>query len=166
MPNPDQNTKHVDAAENSDERQEERLDHGIKESFPGSDPVSVQVSKYAPGDPRGEGETPSSSSQEPGVEGVIPGVVQQAREAAAALAEGARGAAGVLLGKSQEYAPGLESRVQRGQTAAVDAIRRHPMEVAVTAALIGSVVGVIAYELLASRQQSLRRASSQGVPRV
>ena len=36
--------------EDSKDKLDARLDHGIKESFPGSDPVSVKVSKYAPGD--------------------------------------------------------------------------------------------------------------------
>jgi hypothetical protein len=143
----------VDAAENSGARQDERLDHGIKESFPGSDPVSVKVSKYAPGDPRGKGEMAGSSSEQPAEEGVIPGVVQQAREAAAALSEGARAAAGDLLAKGDEYVPGLESRIQSGKTGVEDTIRRHPMGVTVTALLIGCGVGVIAYELMASRQQ-------------
>ncbi|CAH1663957.1 MULTISPECIES: hypothetical protein [unclassified Chelatococcus] len=41
----DRDDKPAEMKINSDERQDKRLDHGIKESFPASDPVSVQVSK-------------------------------------------------------------------------------------------------------------------------
>jgi hypothetical protein len=50
-----QGTKEDLSVENSKEKLDARLDHGIKESFPGSDPVSVEVSKYAPGDAPGKG---------------------------------------------------------------------------------------------------------------
>ncbi len=136
-----------DAAENSEEREDAQLDHGIKESFPGSDPVSVKVSKYAPGDLPGEGKTA------PEEEGVIPGVVKQAREAAGALSQGARATADDLLSKRDEYAMWLEGRIQRGRTAAGDTIRQHPVGVAVIAALIGCGVGLIAYEIIAAKQQ-------------
>ena len=42
-----------DAAEDTEGRQDARLDHGTKESSPG-DPVSVKESKYVRGDVHGQ----------------------------------------------------------------------------------------------------------------
>ncbi|WP_210484838.1 hypothetical protein [Microvirga antarctica] len=111
-----------------------RLDHGIKESFPGSDPVSVKVSKYAPGDPRGVDETSHGDDDR------VSGALRSARHAAEATAERIADSVDYLSARGRKVAP-------RAQRAVADAVTEHPVAAMFLAGLVGCGVALLAYEV-------------------
>ena len=132
------------------------LDHGIKETFPGSDPVSVKVSKYAPGDPRGAESNSGSNGPEPTTTGesALSGVTKQAREAAGVITDTLKTGAQGLSENARRMAPHLE----RGRNVVEETVRANPVPALIIAGLIGGGIALVAYEAMSkSRPKKLRR---------
>jgi hypothetical protein len=133
-----------------------RLDHGIKETFPGSDPVSVKVSKYALGDPRAAELASENDKQASNLDGDDPisGAVKQAREAAGAISETFRTTTQGLSENARRMAPQLK----RGRNVVEETIRASPVPALIVAGLIGCGIALVAYEAMSKpRGKKLRR---------
>jgi hypothetical protein len=142
---------------NTSQRLDERLDHGIKESFPGSDPVSVKVSKYAPGDPRGA--EPSANMSE---DGMLTGALEEARKTGAAISEKVRTTAKNLSDNGRRLAPQLG----RGRRVVEETLRENPVPALVIAGLIGCGIAVVTYEILSKRKPAKLRRRAYGADEI
>jgi hypothetical protein len=131
--------------ENTKEKLDARLDHGIKESFPGSDPVSVKVSKYAPGDDGRPDDQDTAADQDR-----ANGVYGRAREAAAALSEKAGEAMADLSQSGRDFVPRVAREFGRGRGLVTQKVSDYPVPALILAGVIGLGVGLIAYEALSS----------------
>jgi hypothetical protein len=142
--------KHTDAqAEISKEELDASLDHGIKETFPGSDPVSVNVSKYAPGD-----EGPPSD------QGMPKGVPERARDSAASLAGKASEAMADVSERAREFVPQVARQVGKGSNFLRDRMYAYPGPALILAGVIGLGVGLIAYEAMSTAKPRRNRMQS------
>jgi hypothetical protein len=143
----------------SGERLEERLDHGVIETFPASDPVSVRVSKYAPGDPRGE----ASADSPEDVGATFQGMVERSREAVSAAAAKAGNSFKTVAQRVRETAPGVKARLSEQGGVAQDLIKKHSTITALVAGLVGIGAGLVVYEAMSSAAR--KRAKVKAGPK-
>ena len=130
--------------EDTKENLDARLDHGIKESFPGSDPVSVKVSKYAPGDDPNETETGNKDAY------------QRARAAANNLSEKVGETVSGLRERGKEYLPRAAEEFRRERDRVTQTVSAHPGPALLLAGVIAIGVGLVAYEMLSSSRTRRR----------
>ncbi|MET0527951.1 MAG: hypothetical protein ABW003_06330 [Microvirga sp.] len=139
-----------------------RLDHGIKESFPGSDPVSVEVSKYAPGDPRAGETSPGGSTTPRRHEEGNGSVLEQAREAVVTMADKAEATAKDLSERGRKMAPKLANSPRIVQ----ETLREHPLSAVIIAGLIGCGIALVAYEILSGPRSNKMRRRAYGADEI
>jgi ElaB/YqjD/DUF883 family membrane-anchored ribosome-binding protein len=90
--------------ENSKQSLDQKLDHAIYETFPTSDPVSVQVTKGGAIDYDDAGNPISSPSEQNPSSSASEGLVEQAKEALGHVAEGATEMASNTYEQGRRYA--------------------------------------------------------------
>lgn len=113
---------------------EKQLDRGVEESFPASDPVSVEVSKYAPGDgPGNNSKTGADKAADPSP------LSHMASVAGEAFAE-------------------ARPVVGEGLVRAEKTLRANPLVVAAIAGLVGLGIAAIVYERMSQPKKLKRRA--------
>jgi hypothetical protein len=122
--------------ENSQESLDARLDHGIEETFPTSDPVSVHITKGPePDRPSHEARSSSWDDQEGRPErDTAERLLDQVREALAEATDSISGAAGEVYRRGGEYArqaraqyPEAERYVREGQQVVARRVTDNPL---------------------------------------
>ena len=137
-------------AENSQENLDARLDHGIEETFPTSDPVSVTITKGPV--LNGPDQEPHSSSAgdqgDPTEQGSAEQILDQVREALHDVADQASGAAREMYDRGEHYArqaseryPQAQQYVREGQRLLSRHATTNPLLSLLAAGAIGYVLG-------------------------
>ncbi len=135
--------------ENAKPNLDRRLDEGIEETFPTSDPVSVAVTRMPPGDIAGDSDALDwrAAGQE---------TLRHANEALGSASVAAAGLAREAYAQGRGYADTLRQRYPdpRDQAyEAMDGVRRQAGGHPVVTLLVGAVVGfALAQILFASRE--------------
>lgn len=110
--------------ENSQQNLDKKLDHAIYETFPTSDPVSVQVTKGGAIDYDDAGNPISGpSEQNPSSSGASEGLVNQAKEALGNVANSATELAGRGYEQGRRY---TREAYEQGRRYAKEAAERYP----------------------------------------
>jgi hypothetical protein len=119
MPETDKNLP-----ENSKENLDRKLDHAVEETFPTSDPVSVQVTKGGAIDYDDAGNPISGpSEQNPSSSGASEGRVNQAKEALGNVADSATEMASTTYEQGRRY---TRDAYEEGRRYAREAAERYP----------------------------------------
>ncbi len=122
--------------ENSQENLDARLDHGIEETFPTSDPVSVHITKGPEPDRPGHAARSSSWDDQEGrpEQDTAERLLDQVREALVDATDSISGAAGEVYRRGGEYArqahaqyPEAERYVREGQQAVTRRVTDNPL---------------------------------------
>ena len=131
--------------ENSKDNLDEKLDHAIEETFPTSDPISVNITKGGAIDydqQDAASATPNRQDQEG--EDSIESVLDQVREALSDVTESASGAAREAYSQGQHYVrqarehyPEAERYYQEGSQAISQRVTEHPWLSLVVAGAVG-----------------------------
>jgi ElaB/YqjD/DUF883 family membrane-anchored ribosome-binding protein len=137
-----------DLPENTQENLNAKLDHAIEETFPTSDPVSVNITKgsaieYDQQDPASA--TPSRHDQEG--EDSIESVLDQVRDALSDVTESASGAARDAYSQGQDYVRQASARYPEAERYYQDGSRAISQQVTETPWLSLAVAGAVGYGL-------------------
>jgi hypothetical protein len=135
-----------DLEENSQENLDARLDHGIEETFPTSDPVSVTITKGPEPDqearPSATGDRKRDPQQAP-----TERILDQVRDALHEVADQASGAARDVYNRGEDYArqareqyPEAERYIRDGQRAVTQRVTGNPLLALFMAGVTGYVL--------------------------
>jgi ElaB/YqjD/DUF883 family membrane-anchored ribosome-binding protein len=135
-----------DLDENSQENLDARLDHGIEETFPTSDPVSVTITKGPEPDREARTSAASDRKQDP-QQASTEHILDQVRDALHEVADHASGAARDVYNRGENYArqareqyPEAERYIRDGQQAVTQRVIGNPLLALFMAGVTGYVL--------------------------
>jgi hypothetical protein len=147
-----------DLEENSQENLDARLDHGIEETFPTSDPVSVTITKGPEPDQEARPSAASDRKRDP-QQAPTERILDQVRDALHEVADQASGAARDVYNRGEHYArqageqyPEAERYIRDGQRAVTQRVTGNPLLALFMAGVTGYVLAWLIHGERRSRE--------------